>query len=163
MGHVLRSLLWPAELARPTCQLLLGGGVLVNTASRFYWPKVSRAPPRSPETGFLLQQAALESRSVPGMTCLLCLHPPGAWWDQTPFSDVAVIVLPALTVISFCLSASLVTVPSVESVMKVEMGRDCFPRVTAQEHWAPCTRAAWKNGYPPPTQVTVSSATQNLL
>ena len=71
--------------------------------------------------------------------------------------------LPALTVISFCLSASSVTVPSVESVMKVEMGRDCFPRVTAQEHWAPCTRAAWKNGCPPPTQVTVSSATQNLL
>lgn len=60
-------------------------------------------------------------------------------------------------------SASLVMVPSVESVMKVEMGRDCFLHVTAQEHWAPCTRAAWKNGYPPPTQVTVSSATQNLL
>lgn len=124
---------------------------------------MSWAPPRSPETGFLLQQAALESHY---RLChaLPAVHAP--FWGlvgSDPVLRCSCIVLPALTVISFCLSASLVTVPSVESVMKVEMGRDYFPRVTAQEHWAPCTRAAWKNGYPPPTQVTVSSATQNLL
>lgn len=94
---------------------------------------------------------------------VLHVRPPGARWGLPLISGCGHVVVSALTVISFCLSASLVTVPSVESVTKVEMGRDCFPRVTAQEHWAPCTRAAWKNGYPPPTQVTVSSATQNLL
>lgn len=127
---------------------------------------MSQAPPRSPETGFLLQQAALESCSTPGVLCHVLPAVFAPFWGlvgSDPILRCGCIVLPALTVISFCLSASLVTVPSVESVMKVEVGRDCFPRVTAQEHWAPCTRAAWKNGCPPPTQVTVSSATQNLL
>lgn len=143
----------PAELARLMCHLLL-----------LLWVFQILNDLKCPEhLHGILRLVSCCSRLLAccATHCLLFMCLSGAWWDQTLWQCSACSDSDFILFVSH--SASLVMVPSVESVMKVEMGRDCFPHVTAQEHWAPCTRAAWKNGYPPPTQVTVSSATQNLL
>lgn len=148
------SLLWPAELPRLVCHLLLLLWVF-QILNDLKCPEHQDGPLKLVSYCSRLQACCATH-------CLLFMCLSGAWCDQ-----ILWLCCSACSDCDFVLfvsrSASLVMVPSVESVMKVEMGRDCFPHVTAQEHWAPYTRAAWKNGYPPPTQVTVSSATQNLL